>query len=968
MLIEKQSEPVERIEQWGMKFAVIDLETTGNEPKDAIIQVGLVLVDDMQMVERYTSLVNPGIGIPSYITGLTGITDDMVANAPKLGEVLPEVVSRIQDRVLVAHNAAFDLGYLQTGLAAHGYPPFGGKVLNTIDLLRILFPELSSLRLTMVAQQFGIAHERPHQADCDASVTAEIWLRCLKRLNELPLITIQRLSQLFDPLEGDLGWFLQQMRIRRELHTALDADTGRYFRQFAINVDDWGDERDARTDAQESEVRQAFADFYGKVKEALARKFSVYEERPSQELMIREVEDALEQGRHLLIEAGTGTGKSLGYLIPALYYGIREKKKVIVSTHTINLQEQLRLRDVPLLHEVFPVPFRAAVLKGRSHYLCLRKFEAKIAEKDFLHPQEDRITAAQMIVWLGETTRGDDEELHFGPKGADFWRTVESETDSCLNRACPWFKKCFYHRARHEANLADVVITNHSLLFTDALAENRLLPQYDHLIIDEAHHFEEVASKHFGLQVNYAGFSGTLIWLYKDAKSGLLPALRQKIARIDHRKTDEWTRMIDGLIPLIVQVKTDWDEMCELLYGLLARQDALQGETGQLVMRIRRDAPPAQWDKLQVVEDNLHLNLNDAVRQLEQLHEQLREEQDEPGLQGAVTDLGGALKSLARDRDHIRFFVRMPEEDYVYWAEANGYFKSKSVHLYSVPCDVSAMVQQYFFENKESIVMTSATLSVDKSFRFVCEQLGLDPEAPEHMLKAVQLPSPFDYRSQALVLIPRDFPSIRGSVGDAHFVGRLIESLRDVAIETKGRMLVLFTSYRMLRQVYPALKEQLGEAGIQVLGQGIDSHNRSKLTMLFQEHRAAVLMGTNSFWEGVDIPGEALSCLAIVRLPFQPPNHPLFEAKSEIIRRNQQNPFMKLSVPQAVIRFKQGFGRLVRNAKDRGVVVVYDTRVIDTQYGKYFLYSLPGPKIEHMTTDRLVPRIREWMSISHAGG
>ena len=925
-----------------MKFAVIDIETTGNQPKDEIIQIGLVLIEDMEIVERYTTLINPGIGIPSFISELTGITDEMVADAPRMEEVLPIVMSKLQGRVLVAHNAGFDVAFLQKSLEANGYSSFEGRTLDTLQIVRILFPHLASLQLSMVCRQLSIPLARPHQADADAEATAHVWLCCLKRLEELPLLTIQRLAKLFDPNETDLGWFFREIKWRRESFTALDTETYRYYRQFALNVDDWGqDEEETRPDRSEAIIHQPFHDFYDAVKRELRQKFAGYEARTSQEQMVAEVAQSFEEGRHLLVEAGTGTGKSLGYLIPSLYYAIREQKKIVVSTHTVNLQEQLRERDLPLLREVFPVPFRTAVLKGRNHYLCLRKFENKINTEDFYNPQEDRLTASQMIVWLGETERGEDEELHLGAKGSDFWQTVASDAESCLNRACPWFKKCFYHRARHEANEADVIITNHSLLLTDVLADHRLLPYYDHLVIDEAHHFEEAASKHFGMAVHFSSFFNTLQWLYKDNKSGLLPLLRFRLEQTDHAKSESWLQTIDELLFKIVQVRTEWDEFGELLFSLLANRDGLQAETGQLVMRIKRDDLPPNWEKLKVIEDNLYLQLSEIGKSIEQLINDWKEQSENFEIQSLVSDLSGAVKNLFRDRDYLHFFMAMEEESYVYWVEASVYLKSRSLQLHCVPTDVSMMLRQYFFENKESIVMTSATLSVNKSFRYTCEQLGLDPDDPDHV-KSVMLPSPFDYRAQSLVVIPRDFPSVRGNVVDMHFILRLADSLCEVALATNGRMLVLFTSYRMLKQVYPLLKEKLANKGVRVIGQGVDSNNRSKLVRQFQDDPASVLLGTSSFWEGVDIPGETLTCLAIVRLPFQPPNHPLVEAKSEILKKNNQNPFMKLSVPQAVIRFKQGFGRLVRSSRDRGVVIVYDTRVIDTEYGKYFLSRMPS--------------------------
>jgi ATP-dependent DNA helicase DinG len=299
--------------------------------------------------------------------------------------------------------------------------------------------------------------------------------------------------------------------------------------------------------------------------------------------------------------------------------------------------------------------------------------------------------------------------------------------------------------------------------------------------------------------------------------------------------------------------------------------------------------------------------------------------------------------------------------------EGHSQYKGRSIWIYGVPADVSGLLKEGVFDRKASVVMTSATLTIDKSFRYVTDQLGLDAAEKDGRLKTALLPSPFRYREQALVLIPRDFPAIKGRDGDTVFLNALIDSLHEVALTVGGKMLVLFTSHKMLKTVYGPLKERLESADIQVLGQGMDGSSRSRLTQQFMKQPASVLLGTSSFWEGIDLPGDALTCLAIVRLPFQPPNHPVAEAKSEKLQAENKNPFMKLSLPQAVIRFKQGFGRLVRTATDKGIVILYDTRVIDTNYGKYFLYSLPGPKMEHLPTAAMAARVSSWLQPVVAG-
>lgn len=948
-----------------MKFAVLDFETTGNQPTDEIIQVGLVIIEhDLTIGQVFSSLVKPSTTIPPFITQLTGISDEDVADAPSLDDVMMELVPLLDDVVLIGHHVVFDFNFLQHALDATGYLPFTGRILDTIDFLRICFPSLTTYQLGAVTSQFEIVHERPHQADSDALATAYVWLKCLNKLDDLPLIALQRLTDLFGQEDSDLTWFFSLLLADREMKSVTDDQAHQYFRQFALRIDDWTELLPPREEEVHNPLaHQTFEQFCEESIARLKTTLPQFEQREAQNMMFHEVMEALDTDHHLLIEAGTGTGKSLGYLIPSIYHSVKNEQKVIVSTHTINLQEQLRQRDVPLLHSILPVDFRVSVLKGRHHYLCLRKFEHKMNYKDFTSPKEDVVTAAQMIVWLAETEHGDDEELHFGNKGGEFWETVASDTDSCLNRACPWFRKCFYHRARHEANIADVIITNHSLLFTDVRVD-RFLPSYDHLIIDEAHHLEDVAGKHLGLHLKYFSLVHTLTRLLKDSKSGQLPTLRTKLQAAGDTKLLEWCEIIDSFYPQIIETKEMWDNLTEMLFAMMPQRSADGGQTesGQYVFRLHADRMPEDWSAAALLEDQIYALLNDLSRRADRLLLDLRDVQDEYGIQGAVTDLSGTVKDLGRYRDELRYFMKMKDGGVVYWMEANNHYRSKSMQLFAVPADVSSQLKGYFFDAKKSIVLTSATLTVDKSFQYMCEQLGLQ-EAEEHgRLKSVQLPSPFQYRKQALLVIPRDFPMLKGSNADAHFIKTLVQSLADAAVATHGRMLVLFTSYRMMKQVYDPLKDLLSGSDIQVLGQGIDSGNRSKLTRRFQDQSASVLLGTSSFWEGVDIPGDALTCLAIVRLPFQPPNHPLVEAKSEILQKQKKNPFMKLSVPQAVIRFKQGFGRLVRTAHDRGIVIIYDTRVIESYYGKYFLYSLPGPKMEHMPLDQIVPRMKEWLS------
>jgi ATP-dependent DNA helicase DinG len=952
-----------------MKFAVLDFETTGMSPEqDEIIQAGLAIIDEAGVVcSTFSSFVRPDHPIPPEITKITGIRQEDVKDAPLLDEVVARMVPHLQDAILVGHNVEFDARFLQTALERCGYLPFAGRMIDTFALAKIVYPMMTSYQLTSLTHALDIAHERPHQADSDALATAQLFLKALHKLRCLPLLTLQRLAMLFDAQANDLGWLIASVLQEREATPVDQASEAQihHYRQFAMRAGDWSDDNE---DEHEADVQDrirtlsalSFDEFVGDVRDRLKQLLPGYETRDGQEMMFSEVLEALEQESHLMVEAGTGTGKTLGYLLPSLYYGLKESKKIVVATHTIQLQEQLRQRDLPLLQEVLPVPFRAAVFKGRANYLCLRKFENRLQMPGYALGFEEAINRGAMIVWLSETEHGEGEELNL-TRTRDEWEAVASDASSCLNRACPWFYKCFYHRARNEAGKADLIITNHALVFTDMQAEHRLLPAYDRLIIDEAHHLEETASQHLGRKIGYHSLQVPIQRLWKDARNGLLPQLIHQLESSGDDLAQAWVEKVHELPARLHDIRETWERWMDGLYGLAA-SEAAADETGGLTLRLKPEQLPTAWETIRVDAENAIMRMSDFIRPMEKLIAEIKDQADDYALLGLLTDMSGAVKDIASVRSDLVRFVALQEPDYVYWVEAHIQSRARSVWMNAIPSNVSQLLKEGLFDRKASVVMTSATLTVDKSFQYVKEQLGLVQSEQEGRLRTAALPSPFRYREQALVLIPRDFPAIRGKENDAQFVRALTESLSETAQTIGGRMLVLFTSHRMLKTVYAPLKEILEPFGIQVLGQGIDGASRSRLTKWFREQPASVLLGTSSFWEGVDLPGDSLTCLAIVRLPFQPPNHPVMEAKSERLEAEKQNPFMKLSLPQAVIRFKQGFGRLIRTTSDRGIVLIYDTRVIDTRYGKYFLYSLPGPKMEHLPTAKLAARIREWLT------
>jgi ATP-dependent DNA helicase DinG len=944
-------------------FVVVDFETTGNRPKDGdkIIQIGAVLVRDGQIVERFSTLVNPEVDIPPFIEKLTGITNDMVADAPPIEDVLPPLLKMLNGATFVAHNVFFDLSFLQHALQEAGYNSFTGPLIDTVELARLLLPSQEGYRLSDLSVGLDIMHDRPHQADSDAEATARLLLHLLDKLQRLPLVTIQQLQRVSRPFHSDILTLLSDIERQKIREGTYEPENDlEVIHQICLKKR-WTVEQETGL-SRGSMSFEAFVDQLFGEQGLLKTHMPGFELRPAQVTMMKQVYDSFVSSRHLMIEAGTGTGKSLAYLIPAVFWAKQEEETVVVSTHTIQLQEQMYTRDLPILQAIFADDGpRISILKGRNNYLCLRKFSHSLQEE---HENYDiQLSKSQILVWLTETETGDVEEISLPSGGQVYWKQVQSDANSCLNRQCPWFSRCYYHQARRKAQQAEVIVTNHSLVFTDMNSEHRIIPSYKYAVIDEAHHFDDVASRHLGDMISSYQLEGMLHRLHPDRGPGLLEEVEEAVRVWSAASYEESKHIIETSYQQIQEGKEAIREMYHLLYQW-SHQRAREGEeVGHMVLRYKQEDLASRWGRAVVSAVRNSVDLLLAIgKKLEMIYAGIHGEDAPLSMKGLLTDLNGVIKDCLGYAELLHQMLLTEDEEHVYWIELDTRSTRKTMYLHRVPIDVSGALRERFFDKKESVILTSATLSVNSSFAYAMERFGLANLLAENAVDTVVLSSPFNYKKQTLVCVPSEIPNIKGT-SESYFIESLIHSLAQVAVVTKGRMLVLFTSYAMLRSVYEPLKERLKEANITVLGHGVDGGSRSKLTKQFRSIEACVLLGTSSFWEGVDIPGDDLSCLAIVRLPFVPPNHPLVEARNQQLEEQKKNAFMQLSVPQAVIRFKQGFGRLVRTSTDRGIVLIYDRRVIDARYGRLFLQSLPETDVLVKPTEQLLPDISAWLSM-----
>ncbi|MEK4147563.1 ATP-dependent DNA helicase DinG [Robertmurraya sp. FSL W8-0741] len=931
------------------KFVVVDLETTGNAPKkgDKIIQFAAVVVENGKITEQFSSFINPGREIPLFIEELTGLNDEMVRDAPNFSEIAPKVLMLLEDAYFVAHNVLFDLSFLQEELIEAGYEGFLGPVLDTVEMARFLFPTSDSYKLNELAVQEGLNHERPHQADSDAYVTAELLLILLNRLWQLPNITLHQLLKLSGGLKSDVALLLDDLIIEKErsleeIPFSLERHRGIMLRKLEDREEFAYDPSIPYPESDEEKERLFQGAFQG------------YEKRIGQFQMMDTVFKAFTNEKHALIEAGTGVGKSMAYLLPAAIFASERRETIVISTHTTQLQEQLLNNDIPLLQKILPNKLKAVILKGRSHYLSLAKFEQSLQEDDDNY--DISLTKMQILVWLLETETGDRDELNLSSGGMLFWGKIKND-DSTYFQQRSWIKYDYYLRARKASQTANFIITNHSFLLTDLVADTAILPRYDYCILDEGHHFEKVCGKYFGLSLDYLHIRLLLSQFGQYEQKQIHYELEQILKEKDSERTAETIHSFE-VSQLFNELMNEMDQFFRTVANVAKKRVKSSAATNKVTFRLIKEGSDQDWSPIHSTGERFYFSLKDFAAAIKQYVEAFTKEELQLSnpqkllIQEVVT----LQKELETVCETIKQLILFPMDEFVTWVEVDIRSSQNSTTILGQPITIASQLREEFFLRKKSAVMTSATLSVKGSFQYMLKELGLD----KLDCYVQQIESPFPYDKQVQLVIPNDLPEIN-SVSIDEYVAAITEHIISIAEATKGRMLILFTSYEMLRKTYNLMKESGLLEDFIIMGQGITAGSRTKLTRNFQRFDKAILLGTSSFWEGIDIPGEDLSCLIMVRLPFSPPNEPLTEAKCHKIKESGGNPFSEHSLPEAIIRFKQGFGRLIRTNQDRGFVVIFDKRIYTTSYGKVFLQSIPKVPVKKLNINATLDLIENFL-------
>ncbi len=934
-------------------YASVDLETTGLDPvQDAIIEIGVVVFRGDDVLEEWSSLVNPRRRVPPAITELTGITQRDVDDAPTLRQVAAEVEELLGRQTLVAHNKDLDLAFLhQNGLCQDN------PALDTLQLATILLPTAGRYGLQALGRQLELtlpADLTPHRALADALLTAKLFHRLAAAAQALPYETLEEIVAhgrtvnwpevaLFETALGQASREAFSGATQRRKRPALYRSPHRPGRALRPAPADPPEPLDASAIAAMLEQGGLFS-----------AHFPHFEHRPQQVEMAYSVAQALSHDQHLMVEAGTGTGKSVAYLLPAVHWAAHNEQRVVVSTNTINLQDQLISKDVPDLQQILPFEFRAVVLKGRSNYVCPRMVNA-LRRSGPADADEMRLLA-KVLIWLPGSQTGERDEISLRTFGEQLaWARLDAQNEGCSPESCAAMAAgCPLYAARQAAETAHVIIVNHALLLSDILTGNNLLPEYHYLIVDEAHHLENATTNGLSFSADRPAIERQLAELTHGR--GLVMEL---LGRLRATLPPETLAPVETLLFNLQEAAGTAGRGLDAFFWQLDSflQEHSGGRERQYSSRILvtsglRHQP--QWEEIEIAWEAVSQRLHSLVENLKRLSEALSDITDSFELPDGE-DLTLRARSLQRDlaetRRNLDQLVFNPSDEMIYWVELP--VKGDRTSLNAAPLHVGPLVQEHLFHKKHSIILTSATMQTSSpssdgrsGFDYLRERL--------HAWEADELAvgSPFDFQSSTLLYLPTDMPEPRQPGYQ-----RLVESnLIALGRALRGRTMALFTSYSQLIQTGNAIRGALSDAGITLYQQG-SGVSRQQLLESFRSAEAAVLLGTRSFWEGVDIPGPALSCVVIVKLPFDVPSDPIFAARQETF----ENPFYDYAVPETVLRFRQGFGRLIRTQSDRGVVVCLDKRLLTKGYGRFFLEALPQCTVERGPLANLARRSAEWV-------
>ncbi|MFJ8235204.1 ATP-dependent DNA helicase DinG [Ureibacillus sp. NPDC094379] len=922
------------------KYAIVDLETTGHSPAngDRMIQIAIVIMKNWCIEKTFTSFIHPGQAIPLFVQDLTNITDIDVQDALPFESHAETIYELIQDSIFVAHNADFDLSFLQAEFKRAGLPEWKGKKIDTVELAKIIFPSSLSFKLGDLASDLNIPLDNAHRADNDAKATAQLLKKCWEELLTLPLITIEQLHKKSFQLKSNLSQlFFEALQIKRK--TVSNEDDNIYYRKLAIRK-----KAELKTGNKRLEYPQSNADKITFFQSTIPN----FEERPQQFQMMDTIWDGLNLKKEVMIEASTGIGKTIGYLLPSVIYAKQQQGKVCISTYTSHLLEQLLTEEIPKIEKTLGCRVNVSLLKGMKNYIDVVQFEQLLKIRDFSY--DETLTILQVLVWLTKTETGDLNEINVSGGGQLFIDKIRKNPDHHAKGSEPFD---FYKRAIEESETADIIITNHAMLLADMERREPIFDQIKGWIIDEAHQFIQAA---VGRDESIFSFTK---WKYVFGQIGLSSEnnVFANFHRVSLKKQRVSKQSLNQLEKKFMQMTKAFDEtMNQIVLGMKQHSKSTKSYTKYTSFL-------------------LELNLNETL--LKSVSK---------GIQQWIDLADDAARQFSQDVEEIapehlvileqwKYWIRelkmkVSEWEEIFlkdgvdsstWVEIDRRNIPGSIQVFKKPIQVKDHIRKLFdpVRNHHAIIWTSGTLTVPNNKRFIADQLGIREEIP-----IINLQAPPTYYSGAKAYIVNDMPDIQ-SVSQHRYIESISMAITRIVRSTEGRSFVLFTSQDMLKKTVELIQESELLNDYVLFAQGVTGGSRMRLLKSFQKFNHSVLFGTNSFWEGVDVPGDGLASVIIVRLPFSSPDEPSFKAKSMDLQAQGLNAFTNLSLPEAIIRFKQGFGRLIRSSKDKGVLVVLDRRIDTKSYGKEFLDALPPISVQKLPLQNMVLELEHWYNNKH---
>ncbi|MBK3496749.1 ATP-dependent DNA helicase DinG [Viridibacillus sp. YIM B01967] len=916
-------------------YAIVDIETTGHSSQngDRIIQIAIVLMKDWEVQSTYTTFIHPGKKIPRFIQDLTNITDFDVKDAKPFEAHAEEIYNILQDCVFVAHNTDFDLPFLQAELKRAGLPKWFGKQMDTVELSKILFPTAFSYKLQDIAMELNISLKHAHRADDDANATALLLKRGWKELLTLPLSTIEQLHQRSFRLKSDLSQlFFDAIQLKRA--ASKQSDSHFYYKNLALR---------GVVIETPAEVKLTYPQADAEKELLFSRAFKDFEVRSDQFKMMDQVWQALKTKQEVLTEASTGIGKTLAYLIPAIIYVKQTNGKVAISSYTSHLLDQLLAEELPKAEAILQTTVNVAILKGMEHYIDVDRFVELFVVDDVSY--DEAFTMMQLLVWLANTTTGDLNEITLSGGGQLLVDKIRRSSTTAVSRGKNYFD--FYEYAIKKSKAADLIITNHAMLLSDLTRIEPVLASVNGWILDEAHQFIQAATLRDEKVLSYTQ------WKYIFGQLGTVD---------EHQLIHDYFKLMTDSekIPIrqLSKLETKYCEMVQIFDAAIHQiinQLNIQKSGSR---HNKRTFPLNSLTTQQPLYEKVSHVIGEWVQFAKELSDTFLQYPDDlsPWQQTILSDWHYWLRELTiKVAEWDAIFLTF-DKDCSAWIELDLRSIPGSLHVYKRPIRVEQSVTAVLdrFRTQAGIIWASGTLTVPNNQRFIADQLGLQSSVP-----LFQFQAPHSYYDGASLYIVEDMPEIQ-QVSQTEYVEAVADAIIQTVLVTEGRCFVLFTSQDMLRKTVELIQETEALSDYMLFAQGMSSGSRMRLLKLFQKFNHSVLFGTNSFWEGVDVPGDALSAVIVVRLPFSAPEEPIFRARAEVLTEQGLNSFYKLALPEAILRFKQGFGRLIRSSQDKGVFIVLDRRIETKSYGKEFIHSLPAIPVKKVSLQHMVLELEHW--------